>query len=129
MSPSPPPQGQDVLSTEPGGGYKAADGTSIAVPHVAGAVALYKALYPAATAAQIKRALLDSAVPTPSLRGRTVTGGRLDVARFLGLPQQQAGGGPPAGAPPAGGQAAPKPRPAGGDPAVTRRMMPFSTDG
>ena len=49
-----------------------------------GAIALYKARFPAATAQQIKAALLASAVPTASLRlGQTRTGGRLDVWAML----------------------------------------------
>lgn len=63
-------------------GYASYNGTSMATPHVTGAVALYKSLNPAATAAQIKSAILNSATPTASLAGRTVTGGRLNVAGF-----------------------------------------------
>ena len=58
------------------------DGTSMATPHVTGAAALYASLHPGSTAAQIKAAILSSAVPTPSLAGKTVTGGRLDVSGF-----------------------------------------------
>jgi hypothetical protein len=56
-----------------------------AAPQVAGAAALYAARYPAATATQIKAALLSSAVFTPSLVGKCRTGGRLDVAAMLGI--------------------------------------------
>ena len=64
------------------GGYAAYDGTSMATPHVTGAAALYKSLHPTATAAQIKDAILSHAIPTASLAGKTVTGGRLDVSGF-----------------------------------------------
>ena len=57
-------------------------GTSMASPHVAGAVALYKSLNPGATGAQVKAAILAATIPTPSLAGKTVTGGRLDVSGF-----------------------------------------------
>lgn len=62
--------------------YASYNGTSMATPHVAGAAALYKAYNPAATAAQVKAAILNATVPTPSLQGRTLTGGRLDVGGF-----------------------------------------------
>jgi subtilisin family serine protease len=62
--------------------YAAYDGTSMATPHVTGAVAFYASRHPGATAAQIKAAVLGSAVPTASLAGKTVTGGRLDVSGY-----------------------------------------------
>jgi subtilisin family serine protease len=62
-------------------GYAAYSGTSMAAPHVTGAVALYKAYYSNATAAQIKQVILfGTATPTNSLTGKTVTGGRLNVS-------------------------------------------------
>lgn len=63
-------------------GYASYSGTSMATPHVSGAAALYKALNPGATAAQVKAALLNSATPTASLSGRVLTGGRLNVSGF-----------------------------------------------
>lgn len=62
--------------------YGSYSGTSMATPHVTGAAALYAANHPGATAAQIKGAILGSAVPTASLAGKTVTGGRLNVSGF-----------------------------------------------
>ena len=58
-------------------------GTSMATPHVTGAVALYASTHPGATVAQIRNAILSSAVPTASLVGKTVTGGRLDANAAL----------------------------------------------
>ena len=63
-------------------GYASYSGTSMATPHVSGAAALYAARNPGATAAQIKAAILNSATPTTSLSGKTVTGGRLNVSGF-----------------------------------------------
>jgi subtilisin family serine protease len=58
------------------------NGTSMATPHVTGGVALYAASHPGSTAAAIKNAILSSAVPTASLSGKCVTGGRLNVSGF-----------------------------------------------
>ena len=75
--------GASINSTLPGGTYGAYSGTSMATPHVTGAVALYAAAYPNATAAQARQAILGTARPTASLAGLTATGGRLDVAAAL----------------------------------------------
>lgn len=63
-------------------GYASYSGTSMATPHVTGAVALYKSINPSATAAQIKAAILGATTPTASLTGKVVTGGRLNVSGF-----------------------------------------------
>ncbi len=63
-------------------GYASYSGTSMATPHVTGAAALYASSHPGASAANIKSAILSSAVPTASCAGKTVTGGRLDVSGF-----------------------------------------------
>ena len=62
--------------------YASYSGTSMATPHVSGAAALYAAYHPGSSAAAIKAAILASAVPTASLSGKTVTGGRLNVSGF-----------------------------------------------
>jgi hypothetical protein len=54
----------------------------MATPHVTGGAVLYAASHPGSSAATIKSAILNSAVPTASLNGKTVTGGRLDVSGF-----------------------------------------------
>jgi len=78
--------GAGVYSTLPGSGgtstYGSYSGTSMATPHVTGAAALYASTHPGATAAQIKAAILNSTIATPSLQGKTVTGGRLNVSGF-----------------------------------------------
>jgi len=63
-------------------GYGSYSGTSMATPHVTGAAALYASTHSGATAAQIKAAILNSAVPTASLTGKCSTGGRLNVSGF-----------------------------------------------
>jgi hypothetical protein len=54
----------------------------MSTPHVTGAVALYAASHPNASAMKIKDVILKSVIPTGSLSGKCVTGGRLDVSRF-----------------------------------------------
>jgi subtilisin family serine protease len=54
----------------------------MATPHVTGAAALYASTHPGASAAAIKAAILSNVTQTPSLAGRTVTGGRLNVGGF-----------------------------------------------
>ncbi len=75
--------GSGIISTTAFSVYSNFSGTSMATPHVTGACALYASVYPGASAAQIKNAILSSGVPTPSLAGITVTGRRLDVFRAL----------------------------------------------
>ena len=75
--------GSSVYSTTLGGGYGLMSGTSMATPHVTGAIAVYAAANPAASAAQIRTDLLATATATSSLAGRTATGGRLDVSHFV----------------------------------------------
>ena len=65
-----------------GSGYASYNGTSMATPHVTGAAALYASENPGASAAQIKAAILGSAIPTSTLEGKTATGGRLNVSGF-----------------------------------------------
>ncbi len=74
--------GSGIYSTLAGNKYGSYSGTSMATPHVTGAAALYASTHPGATAAVIKDAILVAAVPTASLTGRTVTGGRLNVSGF-----------------------------------------------
>jgi thermitase len=76
--------GVSVLSTVPGNGYSYGSGTSMATPHVAGAAALVKANFPNLDDSGIKERILSSVDPKPNLAGKTVTGGRLNVAKTLG---------------------------------------------
>jgi subtilisin family serine protease len=75
--------GSAVYSTLPGDNYGIKSGTSMAAPHVTGAIALYAAANPTASAAEIRDALLSSTVATASLAGKTVTGGRLDIDAMM----------------------------------------------
>jgi subtilisin family serine protease len=75
--------GVNILSTVPGNRYKANSGTSMACPHVAGAAALVWAMDKSLSYQRVKEILLDSVDPIPALEGKTVTGGRLNVAKAL----------------------------------------------
>lgn len=72
-----------VVSTWLGGTTGMLSGTSMAAPHVSGAIALLAAARPALTVGEIRTALLDSTRPIASHAGRTATGGMLDVRAAL----------------------------------------------
>lgn len=76
--------GSSILSTIPGNGYGLKNGTSMAAPHVAGVAALVWAQNPALTLASLKTLIMNSTDPIPSLTGKTITGGRLNVSNALG---------------------------------------------
>jgi subtilisin family serine protease len=70
--------GVDIISTQ-GGAYAVSDGTSMATPHVAGAVALIAARNPALNAAAIKAAVLSKGDAKSGLAGKSVTGRRVNA--------------------------------------------------
>ncbi|MCP4702741.1 MAG: S8 family serine peptidase, partial [Gammaproteobacteria bacterium] len=82
--------GVKIYSTLLGNEYGLKNGTSMAAPHVAGAAALLWAEQPDLTAAQIKAKLMASADVKPALKGRSFSGGRLNLDESLhDLPQPQ----------------------------------------
>ncbi len=76
--------GVGILSTVPGGKFMSMDGTSMAGPIVAGAAALFWSQRPDLSALAVKSAILSSLTPTPSLMGKTLTGGRLNIETLMG---------------------------------------------
>ena len=74
--------GSGIISTTAFNSYSSYSGTSMATPHVTGAAALYKASNLSASAAQVKAAILNNVIATPSLAGKCVSGGRLNVSGF-----------------------------------------------
>ena len=71
--------GVDILSCQPGGGYQLLSGTSMATPHVSGAVALAMGRLPGLTNLQIKDLILHFADVKPQLTGRVLSNGRLNA--------------------------------------------------
>jgi len=74
--------GSNINSTLPGNTYGPYSGTSMAAPHVSGAIALYRSLNSTATMLQTRTAILNAATKTTSLNLKCVTGGRLNVSGF-----------------------------------------------
>lgn len=58
-------------------------GTSMAAPHVTGAVALAWGFSPTSTLAEIRNAVVNSGDPVSSLAGKTASGKRLNLLRTL----------------------------------------------
>lgn len=90
--------GTSILSTTTSGNYGTLTGTSMATPHVAGAIALMYASAsasfiqayknkPDSIALIIKQKLLQGVDPKPSMTGTTVSGGRLNVYNSILLLQ------------------------------------------
>jgi subtilisin family serine protease len=75
--------GVDILSTWLGNGYEEKSGTSMATPVVAGVAALILAENPRLSVDELKKKLLASTDPIVALKGKTVTGGRINAAKAL----------------------------------------------
>jgi subtilisin family serine protease len=77
------PAGGTVMNApDPAQIYQFLDGTSMAAPHVSGAVAFAALNFPTESVAQRIQRILTNATPVPALAGKTVTGGRLNLARI-----------------------------------------------
>ena len=75
--------GESILSTVPSG-YGTKSGTSMAAPHVAGAIALFASAQPGRVPADlIRSAILTGADPTSALASKTLNSGRLNIAKSL----------------------------------------------
>ncbi|MEP7360890.1 MAG: S8 family serine peptidase [Chloroflexota bacterium] len=74
--------GSDIWSTVPVNSYASYNGTSMATPHVTGALALCASIG-GLRGGDLRAALMNSVQPTASLAGKTVSGGRLDIGAMV----------------------------------------------
>ena len=75
--------GSGILSTVTGGGYGVKNGTSMAAPHVAGALALCVGSNRGTSAKEARELLLQNVQALPSLTGKVASGGTLDVSSLV----------------------------------------------
>lgn len=74
------PQTGNIVIT---GNYQFLDGTSMATPHVAGAVSIAAMNFPADSVAQRRARVLAAVDTKPSLAGKVITGGRLNLLKIV----------------------------------------------
>ncbi len=74
--------GTGIRSTLPQNRYGSKDGTSMAAPFVAGAVAVWRASRPTHSAATTRGFILLHRIATPSLNGKVYMNGRLNMSNF-----------------------------------------------
>jgi thermitase len=75
--------GVEILSTWLGNQYEEKSGTSMATPVVAGVAALIVAENPRISVDELRKKLLASTDPIVALKGKTLTGGRINAAKAL----------------------------------------------
>lgn len=75
--------GVDILSTWLGNSYEEKSGTSMATPVVSGVAALIVATHPRITVDDLRKQILAAADPIVALKGKTVTGGRINASKAL----------------------------------------------
>ncbi|HYK19525.1 MAG TPA: S8 family peptidase [Pyrinomonadaceae bacterium] len=76
--------GVEILSTWLENGYEEKSGTSMATPVVSGVAALVLAEHPRMSVDELRKKLLDSTDPIVALKGKIVTGGRINAAKAVG---------------------------------------------
>ncbi|HUQ33695.1 MAG TPA: S8 family peptidase [Pyrinomonadaceae bacterium] len=76
--------GKEILSTWLDGEFYVASGTSMATPEVAGVAALILSTSPKMTVKELRDRLFNSVDKLDSLKGKVVTGGRINAAKAVG---------------------------------------------
>ena len=80
--------GEDILSTTSDGHIDVASGTSFAAPYVSGVAALLKSKYPWLTTVELKEIILNSVDKVEALKGKCVSGGRLNAYKAIQYAQR-----------------------------------------
>jgi subtilisin family serine protease len=118
--------GEGIASTLPGNGYGYGSGTSMATPHVTGAIALLRSFNPAITADDVRNVLIQTARPLATGGHNPESGyGLLQIGAALDL---VAGGAGPVATPTPTPAGAPTPTPTP-DPNATPTPTPDPTIG
>ena len=78
--------GVNIYSTLPNNAHGSLSGTSMATPHVTGAIGLLLSAHPGWTYQQLIRQILSTTTPDASVAGKTVTGGVLNIGAALAPP-------------------------------------------
>jgi subtilisin family serine protease len=76
--------GKEILSTWLDGEFYVASGTSMATPEVAGVAALILSTNPKMSVKELRDRLFNSVDKLDSLKGKVVTGGRINAAKAVG---------------------------------------------
>jgi subtilisin family serine protease len=76
--------GSEILSTWLNGGFEEHSGTSMATPEVAGVAALVLSTNPDMSVTDLRERLFRSVDPLPELKGKVLTGGRVNAAKAVG---------------------------------------------
>ncbi|MBD0370862.1 MAG: S8 family serine peptidase [Pyrinomonadaceae bacterium] len=76
--------GAEILSTWLNGAFEEHSGTSMATPEVVGVAALVLSLDPDISVKDLRQRLMDATDPLPALKGKVVTGGRINAALAVG---------------------------------------------
>lgn len=75
--------GVEILSTWLGNQYEEKSGTSMATPVVSGVAALILAENPRLPVDELRKRIMDATDPIVALKGKTVSGGRINAAKAL----------------------------------------------